>query len=512
MKANNHPSTMRRLAVSLLVLCASLAAFAQKVSVRGTVTDSRNEPIIGASVLEQGTSNGVATDLDGRFTIQVDRNATLRISYIGCKTRNVKAADNMKVVLEDEANMLDEVVTIGYGSVKRKDVTTAVSSVSTADLDTRPIVSAVQGMQGKAAGLQISQANGQPGAAPTIRVRGTTSLNGSNNPLYVVDGVPVDNIDYLSADDIDNIQILKDASGAAIYGSRAANGVVIIGTKQGKAGVAKVSLNAHYAFNTVRDNQNPLNARQYRDLIDDMNEKGVLKLALPDNLVDRTDWKKEVYRTGNVQDYQLSVTNGTDKLRYFLSGGFTGENGVIVHSNFKRYNVRGTIENDINKWLTINASVAYSDYTYKGTGIISGTGSDRGGVVPAILTTPSFGPVWDEEHPGQYYSDFYGVNVDGPLENIARTKDNKSQYNKLLASGKATVRLMPRLTWTSTLSFDRSSATITNFLDPWLTREGRNQHGTGYDSRSTGTVWTFDNVVNWKKNLGRHGLDAMAGS
>ena len=459
MKANNHPSTMRRLAVSLLVLCASLAAFAQKVSVRGTVTDSRNEPIIGASVLEQGTSNGVATDLDGRFTIQVDRNATLRISYIGCKTRNVKAADNMKVVLEDEANMLDEVVTIGYGSVKRKDVTTAVSSVSTADLDTRPIVSAVQGMQGKAAGLQISQANGQPGAAPTIRVRGTTSLNGSNNPLYVVDGVPVDNIDYLSADDIDNIQILKDASGAAIYGSRAANGVVIIGTKQGKAGVAKVSLNAHYAFNTVRDNQNPLNARQYRDLIDDMNEKG-----------------------------------------------------VIVHSNFKRYNVRGTIENDINKWLTINASVAYSDYTYKGTGIISGTGSDRGGVVPAILTTPSFGPVWDEEHPGQYYSDFYGVNVDGPLENIARTKDNKSQYNKLLASGKATVRLMPRLTWTSTLSFDRSSATITNFLDPWLTREGRNQHGTGYDSRSTGTVWTFDNVVNWKRNLGRHGLDAMAGS
>ena len=216
MKANNHPSTMRRLAVSLLVLCASLAAFAQKVSVRGTVTDSRNEPIIGASVLEQGTSNGVATDLDCRFTIQVDRNATLRISYIGCKTRNVKAADNMKVVLEDEANMLDEVVTIGYGSVKRKDVTTAVSSVSTADLDTRPIVSAVQGMQGKAAGLQISQANGQPGAAPTIRVRGTTSLNGSNNPLYVVDGVPVDNIDYLSADDIDNIQILKDASGAAI--------------------------------------------------------------------------------------------------------------------------------------------------------------------------------------------------------------------------------------------------------------------------------------------------------
>ena len=512
MKVNKNLSVMKRLVLLPLVLLLSLAAFAQKVSVEGTVTDERTEPIIGASVLEQGTSNGVATDPDGRFAIQVARNATLRISYIGYKTKIVKAAPNMKIMLEEEADMLDEVVSIGYGSVKRKDVTTAVSSVSTADLDTRPIVSAVQGMQGKAAGLQISQANGQPGSAPTIRVRGTTSLNGSNNPLYVVDGVPVDNIDYLAAGDIDNIQILKDASSAAIYGSRAANGVVIIGTKQGKAGVAKISLNAHYAFNTVRDNQNPLNAWQYLDLIKDMNEKGVLSLKLPDNLVDQTDWKKEVYRTGNVQDYQLSVTNGTDKLRYYLSGGFTGENGVIVSSNFKRYNIRGSIENDISNWLTINASVAYSDYTYKGTGIISGTGSDRGGVIPAILSTPTYGPIWDPEHPGQYYSDFYGVNVDGPLENIARTKDNKNQYNKLLASGKAIVRLLPELTWTSTVSFDRVSSITTNFLDPKLTREGRNQNGTGYDSRSTGTVWTFDNVVNWEKKLGWHGFGAMAGS
>ena len=512
MKANNHLSVMKRLAVLLLVMCATISAFAQKVSVKGTVTDRQNEPIIGASILEQGTSNGVATDLDGNFTIQVDKNATLRISYIGYKTRTLKASSTMKIVLEEEANMLEEVVTIGYGAVKRKDVTTAVSSVSTADLETRPIVSAVQGMQGKAAGLQISQANGQPGAAPTIRVRGTTSLNGSNNPLYVVDGVPVDNIDYLSADDIDNIQILKDASSAAIYGSRAANGVVIIGTKQGKAGVAKISLNAHYAFNTVRDNQNPLNTRQYLDLIKDMNDKGVISLKLPETLRDQTDWKKEVYRTGNVQNYQLSITNGTDKLRYYLSGGFTGENGVIVSSNFKRYNVRGTIENEISKWLTINASIAYSDYTFKGTGIISGTGSDRGGVVPAILSTPSYGPVWDPEYPNRYYSDFNGVNVDSPLENIARTKDNKSQYNKLLASGKAIVKFMPELTWTSTISFDRNSGTTTNFLDPILTREGRNQNGTGYDSRSASTVWTFDNIVNWKKSLGKHGLDAMAGS
>lgn len=179
-------------------------------------------------------ANGVATDLDGHFTIEVQQGAKLKISYIGYKNKEVKASNGIKITLEEEANMLNEVVAIGYGSVKRKDVTTAVSSVSAKDLSTRPIISAAAGMQGKAAGLQISQANGQPGASPTIRVRGTTSLNGSNDPLYVVDGVPMTNIDFLAADDIDNIQVLKDASSAAIYGSRAANGVIIIGTKQGK--------------------------------------------------------------------------------------------------------------------------------------------------------------------------------------------------------------------------------------------------------------------------------------
>ena len=144
------------------------------------------------------------------------------------------------------------------------------------------------------------------------------------------------------------------------------------------------------------------------------------------------------------------------------------------------------------------------------TGIISGTSRDRGGVVSAILSTPTYAPIWDPARPGQYYTDFYGVNVDGPLENIARTKDNKSQYNKLLATGKFIVTFIPELTLTSTISFDRSSSIVTNFLDPKLTREGRNQNGTGYDGRSTGTVWTIDNVLNWKKNFDKHGLDAMA--
>jgi len=333
-------------------LFTATTALAQQVRVSGQVLDQDQQPVIGATVRVVGSKDeATVTDLDGRYSLQADKNARLEISYIGFKTEQVKAGQNTRVTLKEEMNTLGEVVAIGYGSVRRADVTTAVSSISADDLDTRPIVSAASGMQGKAAGLQISQANGAPGSAPTIRVRGTTSLNGSNNPLYVVDGVPVSDIDFLSADDIDNMQVLKDASSAAIYGSRAANGVIIINTKKGKAGVARVSLNAHYTFNGVRDNQDPLNTQQYYDLIQDMNDQGVLNLKLPEGLTDQTDWKKEVYRTGHVQDYQLSVTNGTDKLRYYLSGGYTGEDGVIVSSNFKRYNVRGSIDNDINKWF-----------------------------------------------------------------------------------------------------------------------------------------------------------------
>lgn len=487
---------------------AAINVMAQNVKITGTVVDSSNEPIIGATVTVSDDTNVKAvTIVDGRFTINAAPGSSLRITYIGYKTVDVKAADGMRVVMEEESNMLKEVVAIGYGSVQRKDVTTAVSSVSTKDLDTRPIVSAVQGMQGKAAGVTISQANGQPGSTPTIRVRGTTSLNGSNDPLYVVDGVPMTDIDYLSADDIVGMQILKDASSAAIYGSRAANGVVIITTKQGKAGEARISLNAHYALNVVRDNQDPLNAAQYKELMDEI---GLVKL--PDGLTDKTDWKDEVYRTGNVQDYQLSVTNGNDKLRYFISGGYTGENGVIKKSSYERYNIRASVENDIRKWLRVNASVAYSDYSYKGTGIISGTGSNRGGVVTSIVNTPTYAPVWDPDNPGQYYNNFYGVNITSPAENIARTENNKSSYNRLIATGKATIKFMEGLDLTSSLSFDRLQGIETEFLDPIKTTNGRDNYGKGHDGRSISSVWVFDNVLNWKKDFGLHGLDVMAGS
>ena len=498
---------LRRMALALLTTLLAAPALAQEIAASGTVVDAQNEPVIGASVVEIGTaSNGTVTDLDGHFSLKVKQGSSVRISYIGYKSQDLKATSGMNVVLKDDNNVLEEVVAIGYGAVKRKDVTTAVSSVSTKDLESRPIVSAAQGMQGKAAGLQISQANGQPGSSPTVRVRGTTSLNGSNNPLYVVDGVPFEDIDFLSADDIDDIQILKDASSAAIYGSRAANGVIIIGTKQGKEGVAKVSLNAHYSFSQVNNTPKVLNAWEYKELQDEI---GLLNL--PDNLTDQTDWKKETFRTGSVQNYQLQITNGTDKLRYYLSGGYTRENGVIRETDFERYNFRAAVENDLRKWLRLNASVTYSDYTYRGA-ITSGTGANRGGVLMSVINTPTYAPIRDPENPAHYYTNFYGVNITTPLENIARSKDNRTNYNKLIATGKATITFLPELKLTTSLSMERTQGKTMNFLDPDETQYGRDTYGTGYDARSVRTTLTFDNILNYKRNFGKHGLDVMVGS
>ena len=507
MKTIIQSSKAKLFLVFFLACLFSTSAVAQTEKISGQVVDQSNAAVIGATVQAIGSKAGTVTDLNGHFSIDVKSGTRLHITYVGFHSADVAAHDGMRVVLKDETNQLNEVVAIGYGSVRRRDVTTAVSTVSTKDLDTRPVVSALQGMEGKAAGLQISQASGQPGSTPTIRVRGTTSLNGSNSPLYVVDGVPMTDINFLNADDIDNIQVLKDASSAAIYGSRAANGVIIINTKQGSSGVAKITLNAHYAFNTVRDNQNSLNTKEYKDLMDEI---GLVKL--PDNLTDQTNWKDEVYRTGNVQDYDLAITNGSKSIKYYLSGGYTGEKGVIITSDYKRYHFRAAVDDDIRSWINLSANVAYSDYTYRGTGIISGTGSNRGGVVPAIISTPTYAPIWDPDNPGQYYTTFNGVNIDSPLESLARTKDNRSSNNRLLATGKALFKILPGLNFTSTYTLDRLQNNTFNFLDPLSTHDGRDAHGTGYDERSKSTVQILDNVLNGKKDFGEHHFDLMLGS
>lgn len=487
-------------------------AYAQDTTtkVEGVVTDKLGEPVIGASVASKGTTIGVMTDLDGKYSIVVDRNATLAFSLVGMKTQEIQVAGKttINVVMEEVAQNLDEVIVVGYGSQKRGDITTAVSTVSTKDIAERPLVSTAAAMQGKAAGVQISQPNGLPGQGMRIRIRGNTSINASSDPLYVVDGVPMNEVNYLSPNDIESMSILKDASSAAIYGSRAANGVVLITTKRPNNGQSKIEFNSFVGISKVSKNFKSLNTAQYKELMDEI---GLVNL--PDGLTDQTDWFKETYRTGVNQNYQLSFSNATDKLKYSISGGYTKEDGVIKAAFYERYNFRVNLENDIRKWLKVSANATYSDYT--DNGIISGTGANRAGVVLSVINTPSYAPIWSSEkgEEGWYYYNYYGANITHPVENMSRSEDNENNTNRLIASASALITFAPGLTFKSTVSADRFHNKNTSWLDPVKTAYGRSQYGVASDNRSQGTVLIFDNILNYNKTFNqKHNLDVMAGT
>ena len=489
----------------VMVLTGGYSAYAADIAASGMVVDKDEEPLIGVSVGVKGKLGlGTSTDLDGNFHLSVPDGSTLVFSYIGCVTKEVKAAKGMKVMLEDDSSNLDEVVVIGYGAVKRKDLTTAVSTVGEEALANRPIVSAAQAIQGKAPGVAVQMPTGAPGGGMTVRVRGTTSFNGSNEPLYVVDGVPVDNVDFLSPGDIENMQILKDASSAAIYGSRGANGVVIITTKNGKSQNAKVSLNIQGGFTNVAKKLDVLNAAQYKDLMDEIG-----LVHLPDGLTDQTDWFDETYRTGNTQTYQLSVSQSSDKIQYYLSGGYQRDRGILKSSFFQRFNFRANVEGKLRSWLTAKANIVYSDYSSNGGGAM-GTVGNRGGVILAVVNTPTYAPIWDPENPDRYYNNFYGLNMQSPLENEARQKSNRNRENRLIASGELLFNIWKGLTYSSKFTMDRRHGWNTSFLDPELTTWGREQGGTGYDGRSYNTVLTWDNVVNYDITFGKNSLGVMA--
>ena len=483
-------------------------AFAQNgIRVSGKVIDeANNEPIIGATITVIGGSASTSSDNTGLFTLEnVPANSKLRVSYLGYKSQEVIAQAEMTINLSPETNALEDVVVIGYGAVKRKDVTAAISSVSLEDLDERPIVNANQAIQGKAAGVTVSQPSGAPGGGTSIRIRGTTSFNGSNDPLYVVDGVTVDNINFLSPNDIADMQILKDASSASIYGSRAANGVILITTKQGRVGNPKITLNALATQNRVTNSITPLNTAQYKEL---MNEIGIVKL--PDGLTDQTDWFDETFSNGLTQDYQLSISDGSDRIKYFLSGGYVNDKGIVHSTFYKRYNFRGNIENKVRDWLTVNANFSYADYN--GNGMVEGTGSNRGGVVLSAINTPTFAPIMDPFNPKQFYNNFYGLNVTSPLENLATTGNNRNRENRLIGSGSATVHITPGLNFKTLFALDRRNAFSSTFLDPLSTSWGRNQFGEATDSRNMNTVITFDNTLTYNKSFDKHNFEAMAGT
>lgn len=479
----------------------------QPQAVTGTVNDQNGQPMFGVTVAVKGTTTGTITDEEGKFSVAAPQGSTLSFSMIGFRPLEMTVAGTapMNVTMEEELVALDEVVVVGYGAVRKKDLTTSVATVSTEDIEERPIISAASAIQGKAAGVTVLQPSGEPGAGMVVRVRGNTSISASNDPLYVVDGVPMTEINFLSPNDIESMQILKDASSAAIYGSRASNGVVLITTKMGAEGQAKIAFNAHAGVTQVVKQLHSLNTAQYKELMDEIGAA-----TLPEGLTDQTDWFDETFRTGVTQDYQLSVSSATEKLKYFVSGGMSDESGVIDVAYYKRYNLRANLENQIRSWFKFNTNLAYSDYT--NNGIISGTGANRAGVILSVINTPTYAPIWNPDIPAQYYDNFYGAQVTHPVENMSRSEKNKSYNNRFVGSASGEITFFPALKYKSSISLDRVYYNATSFLDPVKTSWGRTNYGQATDDRSLSSIIVFDNILTYDTTLDKHSVSLMGGT
>ena len=389
MKQVNMQLPLRMLTL-LLGLFLSVGAFAQQITVKGHVKDATGEPIIGATVRVVGTQTGVVSDFDGNFTIQATQGQTLSVSYIGYQTAEVNAAPNVVVTLQDDAQTLGDVVVIGYGRAKKSDLTGSVTAIKPDDMNHGLQTSANDMLQGKIAGVNVTNSGGQPGTGATIRIRGGSSLNASNNPLIVIDGLTMDSygmegsanpLSLVNPNDIESFTVLKDASATAIYGSRASNGVIIITTKKGqKNQKAKVSYNGNVSMSVVSKTLDVMDASEYmsyaKNLV--MNTYGYTEeqyLASPyyanlgytdaqgNHLFADTDWQKEIYRTALSHDHNVTIAGGLKDMPYRISVGYTDQNGIVKTSDYQRMTASVNLSPsflDNHLVFNINAKAMYS--------------------------------------------------------------------------------------------------------------------------------------------------------
>ena len=364
----------------------------EKVTVSGKVLDEAGVPVIGASVIEDGTQNGAITDLDGNYILEVSAGSSLTVSSIGYKDVNIVLLDDQTVyniTMAEDSQLLDEVVVVGYGTMKRSDLSGASVSVSEESLRGSVISSLDQSLQGRAAGVAAVTTSGAPGSSSSIRVRGQATINANAEPLYVIDGVIVQGggnsgsdfglgdalgngkvstispLSTINPADIVSMEILKDASATAIYGAQGANGVVIITTKRGKAGEAKISYDGMFAVSQQNKRLDMMNLREYAAFYNDLAAVG--EMSDPSDtysdlsiLGEGTNWQDAIFRTAFQHQHQLSVSGGTEKVQYYVSGSYMDQQGTIIGSNFDRFSVRTNIDAQLKKWIKLGLSATFA--------------------------------------------------------------------------------------------------------------------------------------------------------
>ena len=520
----------KRFLLSFLTLMLCTIMYAQEIT--GTVIDETGEGVIGATVMEKGTSNGTVTDFDGNFKLKVDAGKTLVISYIGYLTQELPAQNGMKVAMKNDALMIEEVVVTSYTTQRKADLTGAISTVSPTDLAKQNENNPIKAMQGRVPGMNIS-ADGNPSGAATVRIRGIGTLN-DNDPLYIIDGVPTKaGMHELNGNDIESIQVLKDAASASIYGSRAANGVIIITTKKGKEGKVKVNFDASVAASFYTNKIETMNASEWgraywqasvNDGVDpnnnvlgynfdwgyDTNGNPVLNklsmnMFLDENATVRTgdtDWFNEITRTGIVQQYNLSVSNGSEKGHSFFSVGYYDNKGTIKESQFNRLSARANTEYKLFDGLVTIGE----NFTMNRT---KGTDAPGGILENALEFNPNF-PIYAEN--GEYAQALGAYSErENPLSLLYNNKDN--EYTMWRSFGDVHVSITPfkNFTLRSTLGMDYSQKEQRFFTYPIANGKVMRTESAAESKQEHWMRWMWNAIATYNYEKGNHRADAMIG-
>ena len=508
MQKYKMPISRLRMMVCLIGMLLPMCMFAQQITVQGVVKDQTGETVIGASVMEKGTTNGTITGIDGDFSLNMSPNGTLVVSFVGYKTQEVqvKGQKQLQVVLSEDAEMLDEVVVIGYGTMKKSDLTGAVSSIGNKDIKDSPVSNLGQAIQGKISGVQIVDA-GKPGDNVSIKIRGLGSINNCD-PLVVIDGVPTDlGLSSLNMADVERLDVLKDASATAIYGSRGANGVVMITTKRGTEGKGKLAVSANYSFQNATNVPSLFNAAQYAELSNDMmvnsGRNPNPEWANPSELGAGTDWMDELLRTGVMQNYTVSYSGGNEKSHYYVSGGFLDQSGIVKSVNYRRFTFQSNSDAQVLKWLKFSNNITFSADTKK---------SGSYNIGDALKALPIY-PVKNED--GSWSgpdgnSEWYG----STRNPIGPTELNKSQtdgYN-FLANLTAELTFTKWLKFKSTFGYDAKFWFIDNFTPKYNWKPTPTEETSRYKSDNKSFTYLWDNYFLFDHTFAeKHRVGLMAG-
>jgi TonB-linked SusC/RagA family outer membrane protein len=493
----------KKFTLFILCLLGSLSmAIAQDITIRGEVKDKQGLPLPGVSVQVKGTTRGAVTNNDGAYTLSAPANSTLTFSFIGYKQVEQVAGTrtSINVVLNDDNNQLNEVVVVGYGTQTKKDLTTAVVSVSSKDIENQPVTNPLQAIQGKAAGVQISSQSGKPGSGVAVSIRGNTSITASNSPLYVIDGVTARDANFINPSDIENITILKDASAAAIYGSSGANGVILITTKKGTAGKTSVAFNAFTGFSNFWKKAEVLNRDQYIALMSEMGY-GVEGLG-----TENTDWQSKTFGTGVQNNYQLSLSGGTKGGQYSLSTGYQQDKGVVAPAKLDKYTAHFNGSQSITKWLKLYGTAALT--ARNSIDVSDNAGVARGGTILSALTTPPTIGVYAAD--GTYAFNPYKGGSENPVANAFAAQNSNREF-RFLGSFAAEVNFTKDLSFKSSISTNNRDNYYTYFLDPYSTTYGRDQKGIYNNTKTRDHVWLNENILNYVKNVDKNAFTATAG-